>query len=84
MSRSHLNLIIDLLAAACLVLQYVLLVGQTRIHIDRVEGLGDFMELEVALREGQSDAEGAQIAQALMQALGLAEAPRLAGAYLDM
>lgn len=64
--------------------RWLLLVGQTRIHLDRVEDLGDFMELEVVLREGQSDAEGAQIAQALMQALGLAEAPRLAGAYLDM
>jgi adenylate cyclase class IV len=64
--------------------RWLLLVGQTRIHLDRVEGLGDFMELEVVLREGQSDAEGTQIAQALMQALGLAEAPRLAGAYVDM
>jgi adenylate cyclase class IV len=60
------------------------LTGQTRIHLDRVEGLGDFMELEVVLRPDQTDAEGAAIAEALMQALGLADAPRLAGSYLDL
>jgi len=64
--------------------RWLLLAGQTRIHVDRVEGLGDFMELEVVLREDQSDAQGAAIAQALMQQLGLHDAPRLAGAYLDL
>jgi adenylate cyclase class IV len=58
--------------------------GQTRIHLDRVDGLGDFMELEVVLRDGQSDAEGQAIADALMQALGLDDAPRIAGAYRDL
>ncbi len=56
----------------------------TRIHLDRVEGLGDFMELEVVLRPGQTDAQGQAVAEALMQALGLQAAPRLAGAYLDL
>ena len=64
--------------------RWLLLAGQTRIHLDRVEGLGDFMELEVVLRDGQDDATGAAIAEDLMRALGLAEAPRLAGAYLDL
>jgi adenylate cyclase class IV len=64
--------------------RFLLLRGATRIHLDRVEGLGDFIELEVVLREGQSDAEGAAIAEALMADLGLQHAPRVAGAYADL
>ena len=64
--------------------RWLCMVGATRIHLDRVQGLGDFMELEVVLREGQSDAEGAAVAEALMRELGLANAERLAGAYLDL
>jgi predicted adenylyl cyclase CyaB len=62
----------------------LLLVGQTRVHLDRVEGLGDFIELEVVLHDGQADDDGRAIAERLMQRLGLADAPRLAGAYLDL
>ena len=61
-----------------------LLTGQTRIHLDRVDGLGDFLELEVVLREGQDEAEGAAIADALCVQLGIAPSQRLAGAYLDL
>jgi adenylate cyclase class IV len=64
--------------------RWLLLAGATRIHIDRVEGLGDYMELEVVMREDQTDAEGVAVAEHLMQALGLAAAPRIAGAYLDL
>jgi adenylate cyclase class IV len=56
----------------------------TRIHLDSVAGLGDFMELEVVLKDGQTDAEGTAVAQACLQALGLADAPLLAGSYLDL
>jgi adenylate cyclase class IV len=80
----------EALARACGLLgrvqkqRWLLLAGATRIHLDRVQGLGDFMELEVVLREGQTDAEGSAIAEDLMRALGLAGAERLAGAYLDL
>ena len=64
--------------------RWLVLAGPTRIHLDRVEGLGDCMELEVVLQPGQSDAEGSAIAEQLMRALGLAQAERLSGAYLDL
>ncbi len=64
--------------------RWLLLAGQTRIHLDRVEGLGDFMELEVVLRNDQSDADGVRIADQLMHELGLAHTERIAGAYLDL
>jgi predicted adenylyl cyclase CyaB len=56
----------------------------TRIHLDQVHDLGDFMELEVVLADGQSDAQGAAHAELVMQQLGLHDAPREAGAYLDL
>ena len=60
------------------------LVGQTRVHLDEVEGLGDFMELEVVLHPGQSDAEGQAIARDLMTRLGVAENDLLESAYMDL
>ena len=60
------------------------LVGPTRIHLDRVEGLGDFLELEVMLQGGQSEAEGTAIAHDLMARLGVAPSQLLQGAYLDL
>src|SRR5688572_6243613 len=38
--------------------RYLYLVGKTRVHLDDVERLGQFVELEVVMGEGQSDAEG--------------------------
>jgi predicted adenylyl cyclase CyaB len=60
------------------------LAGQTRIHLDEVEELGKFMELEVVLRQGQSDAEGLAITRDLMDRLGIQEEDLLGGAYLDL
>lgn len=35
------------------------LIGQTRVHLDAVEGLGDYMELEVTHTHTQSSHQGA-------------------------
>ena len=60
------------------------LVGQTRIHIDRVEGLGDFLELEVVLTPQQSERDGEAVARELMTALQIGEQDLVAGAYVDL
>jgi predicted adenylyl cyclase CyaB len=60
------------------------LVGQTRVHLDEVEGLGHFLELEVVMRPGQPDEEGQELAEDLMSRLGVAAADLLEGAYMDL
>jgi predicted adenylyl cyclase CyaB len=64
--------------------RWLLRVGATRVHLDRVEGLGDFMEIEVVLRDDQSVTDGEVIAEALLAQLGIRNDQRLAGAYLDL
>ncbi|EAQ82739.1 class IV adenylate cyclase [Blastopirellula marina] len=60
------------------------LVGQTRIHLDEVVDLGDFMELEVVLRDDQSVTEGEKIAAELMKRFEIRPADLCDGAYLDL
>ena len=64
--------------------RYLYMIGQTRLHLDDVEDLGHFMELEVVLRPGQSDAEGQAIAQGLMAELDIRSTDLLEGAYMDL
>lgn len=59
-------------------------VDSTRIHLDDVEGLGRFLELEVVLRDGESEACGVGVADRLLEALGIAEADRIDCAYIDL
>ena len=65
-------------------IRYLYLVDQTRIHLDEVKGLGQFIELEVVLKPGQSDVEGVAIARDLMQQLGINENDLLDSAYMDL
>jgi len=57
---------------------------RTRIHLDRVEGLGDFLELEVVLNEGEDPENGTAEANKLLERLGISHGQLLEGAYLDM
>ena len=62
----------------------LLLAGRTRIHIDEVEGLGWFMELEVVLGEGDQVAAGEEEARRLLADLGISTDDLVEGAYLDL
>lgn len=59
-------------------------VGNTRVHLDEVEGLGSYMELEVVLDVGQTVAQGERIAAELMEKLGVSKADLVQGAYIDL
>lgn len=62
----------------------VYIVGPTRIHLDEVDGLGNFVELEVVLRRGQTAEEGRSIAGDLMEKMGIRESDLVPCAYADL
>jgi len=64
--------------------RHLYMVGQTRIHLDEVDGLGQFIELEVVLLPEQNDADGQSIAEDLMQKLGITPADLIEAAYMDL
>ena len=60
------------------------LAGRTRIHLDRVEDLGDFLELEVVLAENEPITAGEAEAHQLMAKLGIAPEDLVPQAYVDL
>lgn len=65
-------------------IRYLVLIGQTRVHFDKVEGLGTFGELEVVLEEKQSQEEGEKIAKEIMEKLGIKNEDLIECAYIDL
>ena len=64
--------------------RWLYLVGQTRIHFDRVENLGEFIELEVVLEKQQRPSEGEHIAAEWMKKIEIAPEDLLGEAYVDL
>ena len=60
------------------------LVGRTRVHLDRVEGLGHFLELEVVLGENEPSEAGVREGQELMIRLGIESKQLVEGAYVEL
>ncbi|KAM4677550.1 uncharacterized protein O3C94_009643 [Discoglossus pictus] len=60
------------------------LVGQTRVHLDKVQDLGNFVELEVVLTDSQTPQDGNVIAQHIMESLGIHPGNLITGAYIDL
>jgi adenylate cyclase class IV len=60
------------------------MVGNTRIHLDAVEGLGDFMELEAVLGPKQTAEAGHAAVRELMQKLKIDEQDLIDVAYIDL
>jgi len=62
----------------------VYLVGRTRIQLDRVDGLGDFIEIEVVLGEDDDEADGESEAHRWLDQLEVAREDYVPGAYIDL
>ena len=59
-------------------------IGQTRVHLDDVEGLGSFLELETVLTDDQSEEEGERIASEILAKLEIPADARVDCAYIDL
>jgi predicted adenylyl cyclase CyaB len=59
-------------------------VGRTRVHLDRVDGLGQFVELEVVLEENEASDVGICEAHSVMARLGIESSQLIDTAYVDL
>ncbi len=59
------------------------LYGDTRIHLDRVANLGEFVELETVIRS-QTEREAWREHQRVRDAIGILEGDLIAGSYSDL
>lgn len=65
-------------------LRTLFLVGRTRVHLDKVEQHGDFLELEVVLADGEPADAGICEARRLMETLDVKPHQLIDDAYVDM
>lgn len=55
-----------------------------RIHLDRVDGLGDFLEFEAVLDEDRGDADGHEKVARLRNEFGISNTDLVSCSYLDL
>jgi len=60
------------------------MVGQTRLHLDRVKGLGDYLEFEVVLADHETQEQGVAIAEDLLEKLQIDRQELIDQAYVDL
>jgi predicted adenylyl cyclase CyaB len=60
------------------------IVGRTRVHLDRVSGLGDFLELEVVLEDQEPCDIGVREAYELLTRLSVESTQLIDSAYVDL
>jgi predicted adenylyl cyclase CyaB len=60
------------------------MLGPVRIHIDKVEGLGGFLEFEVVLQHGEERSEGHRRVAELRREFGIQEEDLVSGSYSDL
>ncbi|XP_037808784.1 uncharacterized protein LOC119601719 [Lucilia sericata] len=63
--------------------RYLFMYERTRIHLDKVEDLGNFMEFEVCLLPEQTIEEGQAVADKLIKEFGIKTEDLMTGAYFD-
>jgi predicted adenylyl cyclase CyaB len=59
-------------------------IGQTRVHLDEVDRLGNFVEFEVVLTQDQTVEEGRSIARRLLATLNIHANHLIDCAYIDL
>jgi adenylate cyclase class IV len=59
-------------------------VAGTRVHLDTVEGLGEFIELEAVLGPDESQEDGRARVRELVDALGIFDGDLIDRAYIDL
>lgn len=62
----------------------VAIVGRTRVHLDRVTGLGCFVELETVLADGEGEGAGLAESREVAALLGIDGLTPIAGSYGDL
>ena len=60
------------------------MLGPCRIHLDRVEGLGEFLEFEVVLSDEVSEEEGHRIVADLRHEFEVMDEDLISGSYADL